>query len=113
MARRFAPLVLLVAVSLVVFGLAEWHPFSPTVPAAVTAPPSGNAERGAAIFATSCAGCHAADATGGVGPALRGSGLTAAEVAAVVASGRGVMPARIVTGQDAADVAAHVASIAK
>jgi mono/diheme cytochrome c family protein len=113
MARRSAPLLVLVAVSLAVFGLAKWHPFSPTVPAAVTALPAGNAVRGAAIFATSCAGCHGSEATGGVGPALRGSGLTAGEVAAVVASGRGVMPAGIVTGQDAADVAAHVASIAK
>jgi mono/diheme cytochrome c family protein len=112
MAHRLAPLVALVLVSLAVFGLAKWHPFSPSVPAAATAP-TGNAARGAAIFATSCAGCHGADAMGGVGPALRGSGLTAAEVAAVVASGRGVMPAGIVTGQDAADVAAHVASIAK
>jgi|SoiMethySBSTD1v2_1073268.scaffolds.fasta_scaffold14870_7 mono/diheme cytochrome c family protein len=112
MARRLAPLVVLVVVSLAVFGLAEWHPFSPSVPAAATAP-TGNAARGAAIFATSCAGCHGADATGGVGPPLRGSGLTAVEVTAVVASGRGVMPAGIVTGQDAADVAAHVASIAK
>jgi cytochrome c550 len=112
MARRLAPLVVLVVVSLAVFGLAEWHPFSPSVPAAATVP-TGNPARGAAIFATSCAGCHGTDATGGVGPPLRGSGLTAAEVAAVVASGRGVMPAGIVTGQDAADVAAHVASIAK
>jgi hypothetical protein len=46
-----------------------------------------------------------------VGPALRGSGLSAAEVEAVVSSGRGAMPAEIVSGQDAADVAAHVASL--
>ena len=112
MTRRFAPLVLLVAVSLVVFGLAEWHPFSPSAPDAAGSP-AGDATRGAEIFAASCSGCHGADANGGVGPALRDSGLTAAEVEAVVASGRGTMPAGIVSGQDAADVAAHVAAIAQ
>ena len=74
---------------------------------------AGDAARGATVFATSCAGCHGADATGGVGPALRGSGLTAAEVEAVVATGQGTMPAGIVPGQDAADVAAYVASLSE
>jgi cytochrome c551 len=97
-----------------VFGLAQWHPFSPTAPAvAGDGGAPGDPLRGATIFATRCAGCHGADATGGVGPALRGSGLTAAEVAGVIATGRGTMPAGIVSGQDAADVAAHVATIAK
>ena len=96
-----------------VFGLAQWHPFSPTAPTAAGGEARGDATRGATVFATSCAGCHGADATGGVGPALRGSGLTAAEVEAVIATGRGTMPAGIVSGRDAADVAAHVASIAK
>jgi cytochrome c551 len=101
-------------VTAAVFGLAQWHPFSPTTPAAATGGEAlGDAARGATIFATSCAGCHGADATGGVGPALRGSGLTAAEVEAVIATGRGTMPGGLVSGRDAADVAAHVASIAK
>ena len=73
----------------------------------------GDRTRGKTVFAASCAGCHGADASGGVGPALAGSGLTAAEVAAVVAAGRGVMPAGIVEGQDAADVAAYVASLSQ
>ena len=105
------PFALLVAVSATVFGLAQWHPFSPSAPASDTA--SGDARRGASIFAAQCAGCHGTDAAGGVGPALRGSGLTSAEVGVVIATGRGAMPARIVSGQDAADVAAHVASIAE
>ena len=105
------PFALLVVVSAVVFGLAQWHPFSPSAPASDAAP--GDATRGASIFAANCAGCHGTDATGGVGPALRGSGLASAEVAAVIAAGRGAMPAGIVSGQDAADVAAHVASIAE
>ena len=106
------PLALLAVVTAATFALAQWHPFSPSAPATV-GEPSGDPKRGAAIFVASCAGCHGADATGGVGPALRGSGLGAAEVEAVVASGRGAMPAGLVSGQDAADVAAHVASIAK
>ena len=106
------PLALLAVVAAATFGLALWHPFSPSgsAPAAAVA---GNASRGARIFAASCAGCHGADATGGVGPALRGSGLTAAAVTAVIATGKGAMPAGIVSGSDAADVAVHVASIAE
>ena len=107
------PLVLLLVVSAAVFGLASWSPFSPSTPAAPAGSGNGDQARGAAIFAASCAGCHGADATGGVGPALRGSGLSAGEVEAVVSSGRGAMPAQIVGGQDAADVAAHVASLAQ
>ena len=105
------PFALLLAVSGAVLALALWHPFSPSTPAA-SGGSSGDAARGATIFATSCAGCHGDDATGGVGPALRGSGLTAAEVRDVIAAGRGAMPAGIVSGQDAADVAAHVARVA-
>lgn len=107
------PFALLAVVTGATFALAQWHPFSPSEPASSGDEASGNAERGAAIFATTCAGCHGPDAEGGVGPALRGSGLSAAEVEGVIAAGQGTMPAALVTGQDAADVAAHVASIAK
>ena len=113
MRSSLKPVVLLLAVSAAILGLALWSPFSPSTPAAPAGSSDGDPVRGATIFAASCAGCHGADATGGVGPALRGSGLSAAEVSAVVASGRGAMPAGIVSGQDAADVAAHVASLAQ
>lgn len=73
----------------------------------------GDAERGKAVFAASCAGCHGADASGGVGPALAGSGLTASDVVAVVAAGRGVMPAGLGEDQDADDVASYVASLSQ
>lgn len=107
------PLALLAVVAAAAFGLALWHPFSPSAAAPAGTAPAGNASRGTTIFAASCAGCHGADATGGVGPALRGSALTATAVTAVIAAGQGAMPAGIVSGQDAADVAAHVAAIAK
>ena len=101
---------LLVGVTLAVYGLARWQPFEAGAPAAALAPP-GDAARGEAIFARSCAVCHGTAAEGGVGPALAGSGLGAGQVIAVIAAGRGVMPAGIVSGQEAADVAAHVAAI--
>ena len=41
------------------------------------------------------------------------SGLTADEVEAVVATGRGTMPAGLVSGQDLADVAAYVATLSE
>jgi mono/diheme cytochrome c family protein len=102
--------VLLVGVSLAVYGLARWEPFAPEAPAAAQAPP-GDAARGEAAFAQACAGCHGAGAEGGIGPALAGSGVGAGEVLAVVAAGRGAMPAGLVTGQEAADVAAYVAGV--
>jgi cytochrome c551 len=112
MSRRvIAPPLLLVSVVAATVGLAFWHPFKPSAAAAPA--PTGDATRGRTIFVSSCAGCHGADAAGDVGPPLAGSGLTAADVEAVVASGRGIMPAGIVEGQDVADVAAYVASIAK
>ena len=110
MRRRLGPPLLFVAVWVATLGLALWHPFKPTATAAPSTP--GDATRGKTVFETNCAGCHGADAAGGVGPRLAGSGLTAADVEGVVASGRGIMPAGIVQGQDAADVAAFVESIA-
>ena len=67
----------------------------------------------AVLYGENCAGCHGADASGDVGPALAGSGLTAEQVAAVVASGQGAMPAGIATGRAASDVAAYVASLSE
>jgi len=105
------PFALLLAVAVGTFGLAQWHPFSPSTASTATA--TGSAARGEGVFAASCAGCHGLDAAGGVGPALVGGTLTVEEVAGVVAAGRGAMPPGIVEGQDAADVAAYVASLSE
>ncbi len=102
--------VLFVGVTLAVYGLARWQPFEPGAPAAAQAPP-GDVARGEAVFARACAACHGVAAEGGVGPALAGSGVEAGQVVAVVATGRGAMPAGLVEGQEAADVAAYVAGI--
>ena len=64
-------------------------------PAAATA--EGGVD-GAAVFADNCAGCHGADGGGGVGPALAGGAVVEslpdeADQVAVIAGGRGGMPA--------------------
>lgn len=45
---------------------------SPQPPA--TAKAASDSSAGQAVFASSCAGCHGVDRTGGVGPALAGEG---------------------------------------
>lgn len=102
---------LVVVVSLAVYGLARWQPFEVGTPAAASVA-GGDPVRGGTVFAGTCAGCHGEGGQGGgVGPALAGTGLGAADVAAVVAAGRGVMPAGLAEGADLADVAAYVAGI--
>ena len=56
--------------------------------------------------------CHGAGGTGGVGPALAGSGIDVAVVESTVEQGTGVMPAGLVAGDDLADVLAYVEQIA-
>ncbi|RMH67646.1 MAG: cytochrome c, partial [Actinomyces sp.] len=53
------------------------------------------AERGAGVYAASCAVCHGADASGASGPSLVGVVARdgAAAVEAVIRAGRGAMPA--------------------
>ncbi|MGH3134605.1 MAG: c-type cytochrome [Gaiellaceae bacterium] len=111
MSRAWRPVVVGAAVVVVTFVLAQAQVFEPDAPAGTTGP--GNAERGALVFEESCSGCHGSGGVGGSpGPRLVGSGLDAAEVAAVIEQGAGVMPAGLVSGQDRDDVAAYVASIA-
>jgi mono/diheme cytochrome c family protein len=108
MGRGWRPILVGAAVVVATFLLAQATIFEPDAPSAV---PEGDAARGELVFEENCASCHGETGSGGVGPQLAGSGLDAAEVAAVVEQGRGVMPAGIVSGQEQADVAAYVASI--
>jgi mono/diheme cytochrome c family protein len=110
MGRGWRPFLVGGAVAAATFALAQAEVFAPSAPAGERA--SGDAARGEEIFAAECAGCHGGGGAGGVGPRLVGSGVTADEVAEVVAQGRGVMPAGLVTGQDEADVVAYVVSLA-
>ena len=97
-------------VSGIVLVLALISPFSPSKQDVVVA--AGDATAGASVFEQNCAGCHGPQGTGGgVGPTLAGAGLDATTVANVVAQGRGVMPANIVSGADRDNVVAYVVSI--
>ena len=66
-------------------------------PPEATPVPSAAADSGQAIFETRCARCHGTDGSGGFGPALAGVVVEAfpdaADQEAVVANGRGSMPA--------------------
>jgi cytochrome c551 len=99
-----------VVVSATIFGLAKLVPFEPA--ADVAASTGGDPTRGEALFATNCAGCHGnTGAGGGIGPKLAGVPREAGDIASTVATGRGAMPAGVVSGTDAADVVAYVVSI--
>ena len=109
MSRGWRPLIVGGVIVVATFALAQAQVFEPSAPSSSEL--VGDATSGAAVFASECASCHGENATGGVGPALRGAGLDAATVAAVVESGRGVMPAGLVSGQEQADVVAYVVSV--
>jgi cytochrome c551 len=109
MGRGWRPILVGAAIVVATFLLAQAQVFEPDAPSAGAT--AGDASRGQVVFEENCASCHGAGGVGGVGPQLVGSGLDAAEVAAVVEQGRGVMPSGLVSGQDQADVAAYVASI--
>jgi mono/diheme cytochrome c family protein len=117
MARRdvlrlvVAPLVLFVGVSAGVFTLAKLHLAKPeaTTPSNVTL---GDVQRGAAIFASTCASCHGqAGRGGGIGPRLAGAPISIFAVKAQIDAGGGAMPPGLVTGRREEDVLAYVATL--
>lgn len=59
------------------------------------ATPSGAVatEAGADLYATQCAACHGVDGRGGLGPSLRTTLLTGAELRAAISNGNATMPA--------------------
>jgi mono/diheme cytochrome c family protein len=109
MGRGWRPIVVGAVIVVATFALAQAEIFATSAPAGDAL--AGDVDRGEAIFQRECAGCHGEQAEGGVGPALRETGLDGATVAAIVEQGRGVMPAGIVSGQERADVVAYVVSI--
>lgn len=104
------PLVLLVSVAGTTFALAKWHPARPGH-AASGAVRLGDQYRGETVFQGSCAGCHGATGSGGIGPRLKGLPITIAGVKAQIDNGGGTMPAGIVSGGDEEDVLAYVATL--
>jgi mono/diheme cytochrome c family protein len=111
--RLWRPLTALLCVSGAVFAVAQGQFLAPDAPAGtVAAIAPGNVDRGKAVFATTCAGCHGDLGAGGsVGPKLAGAGLTAAIVQARIDGGAGVMPAGLVHGAREADVITYVVGL--
>jgi len=114
MAKALRPLAVFVTVSVVAFGLAEWHVLTPGTPkaAAGSTVVLGDAYRGETVFQQNCAVCHGAAGKGGsAGPTLAGAALTPARVKAQIDAGGGAMPPGLVSGRNEQDVLAYVASI--
>lgn len=65
---------------------------------------------GAQLFVDTCSRCHGPDASGGVGPALRSSLLTDAELVSVISNGRGAMPGflALLTADDVDALVAYI-----
>ena len=104
------PLALFLVVSGIVFAVAKATPFKKDAGAGA-ALTLGDAARGKTVFAKNCAACHGPDAGGDIGPALRGSGIRLVDARSVLRTGRGIMPAGIVSGIDESDVLAYLGTI--
>ena len=74
---------------------------------------AGDVAAGLVVFQAKCTGCHLSDGTaaGGVGPQLKGMGLSAETIKNQVVNGGGPMPAGLATGTDLDNVVAYVVSI--
>jgi mono/diheme cytochrome c family protein len=104
------PVVLLVTVAGATYALARWHPARP---GNVASGPVqlGDQYRGATVFQSSCAGCHGANGSGGIGPRLQGLATTIGRVKAQIDGGGGTMPAGLVKGGAERDVLAYVSTL--
>jgi mono/diheme cytochrome c family protein len=113
--RRVAPpLVLFLAVSGLVFGLAKLHLARPGLPKAVPGQKIrlGDFYNGQTVFNTTCAACHGRDGKGGpAGPKLDGLQITLARAKLQIDGGGTTMPPRLVSGGPEADVLAFLATI--
>jgi mono/diheme cytochrome c family protein len=72
--------------------------------------PDGDIAAGEQVFADTCAVCHGADGTGGIGPSLLDEVPDAsdAELQDVIQNGDGEMPAQSLDDQQTADVIAYM-----
>ena len=109
--RQIGPPLALVTVTLATFGLARWHPFTPSVSAAPAI--AGDPTHGRKVFVANCGACHTlADAgtSGTIGPNLDDSQPSDDLVVERVTNGQGAMPPfeDQLTEQQIADVAAYV-----
>jgi mono/diheme cytochrome c family protein len=107
------PLALLVTLSGATFALAKLHLAKPGHPKLDGAPVElGDPYRGETIFGQTCSACHGAGGKGGgIGPPLVDNPISLAMAKATIDSGRGAMPAGLVTGAAERDVLAYLATI--
>jgi mono/diheme cytochrome c family protein len=81
------------------------------------APLPASAEDGAAIYKAKCAGCHGAEGQGKMGPALKGTSLSADDIVALLTKGNDAKkmphkkPLSSVSDADAKAVADYVKSL--
>jgi mono/diheme cytochrome c family protein len=87
----------------------------PTTTAAAGGGGGGDPAAGMQVFASTCTSCHLNNGmdAGGVGPQLKGAGLTAAVIDDTVTNGRPgtAMVGGLVSGADKANVEAYVLSL--
>ena len=106
------PAILFAVVAGTIFTLAELHPAKPEATNATTPVQLGDAERGSAIFAETCAGCHGEGGRNGtVGPTLAGNPISLPAARAQIENGGGAMPANLVEGRQLDDVLAYLKTI--
>jgi mono/diheme cytochrome c family protein len=95
-----------------VFTLAELHPAKPEASTSAGEVQLGDAARGSAIFADTCAACHGeGGGNGTVGPTLAGDPISLADAKSQIENGGGAMPPNLVRGGDLADVLAYLKTI--
>lgn len=76
-----------------------------------------SAQEGGALFKTKCASCHGAEGQGKVGPALKGTSLTADQIADLLTKGNDAKkpphkkPMASLSADDAKSVAAFIKSL--
>ena len=87
-------------------------PPTTTTPPTTTAHPAlaltGDSMAGETVFANNCSGCHAADATGNIGPDLTAAAPTLSDedIVLTIADGSGNMNPIAISDQEIADVLA-------
>ena len=72
MRRLWRPLVVGAVIVVAVFVLAKAQIFEPSASSTYSPTATGDAARGATLFAGTCAGCHGQAGVGGTGPVLAG-----------------------------------------
>ena len=83
----------------------------------IVVPQAAFAQDGAATYKAKCAGCHGADGQGKVGPALKGTSLSADDIAGLLTKGNDAKKAphkKAMAGlsaEDAKSVAEYVKSL--